>query len=64
MSAEPREDPDITNALPALRRAARQARKLARQTGTEIVVIRNGKLVREVPTEDEPPQTQPTDFAE
>ena len=47
----------------ALARASKRARKLAEQTGTEFVVIRDGQLVREVPkaagtTE---PQIHPTE---
>jgi len=38
----------------ALLRAAKRARRLAQQTGTEIVVMRDGKLVREIPSNDEP----------
>lgn len=36
-------------ATEALKRAARRARSLAIQTGTKIVVMRNGNLVREMP---------------
>lgn len=39
-------DPDLRSSLAALRRAAALARKEAIQTGTEIVVVRNGRLVR------------------
>lgn len=42
-------DPDMEGATIALIRAAKRARQLAAQTGTEIVVIRDGKLVREIP---------------
>jgi hypothetical protein len=38
-------DPDIRGSLPAIRRAARRARKLAAQTGTPVYVIREGKVV-------------------
>jgi hypothetical protein len=37
----------------ALSRAAKQARQLARQTGTRIVVMRDGKLVQETPPSDD-----------
>ncbi len=37
----------------ALKRAAQRARELARQTGTKIVVMRDGELVIETPA-DEP----------
>jgi hypothetical protein len=39
-------------ATAALARAAKRARELARQTGTELVVMRDGQLVREVPKDD------------
>jgi hypothetical protein len=39
-------NPDLRNALAALRRASLMARKIAIQTGTNIVVIRDGKMVR------------------
>lgn len=42
-------DPDMQNAAAALKRAAKRARKLAAQTGTEVVVRRDGKMVREYP---------------
>lgn len=45
----PLPDEDMHNATAALLRAAIRARKLAEQTGTEIVVMRDGKLVREIP---------------
>lgn len=50
----------MQGATAALLRAARKARELARQTGTEYVVMRNGKLVREIPQaeEHEEPKTQ------
>jgi len=40
-------------ATAALMRAAQRARELARQTGTKIVVMRDGELVKETPA-DEP----------
>ena len=39
-------DPDLRNALAALRRASLMARKIAIQTGTNIVVIKDGKMIR------------------
>ncbi len=42
-------DKDMQNAPKALVRAAQRAKELARQTGTEFVVMRDGKLVREIP---------------
>ena len=38
-------DPDILGSLPALRRAARRARRLALRTGTPCYVMRRGKIV-------------------
>lgn len=37
-------DPDLRNSLPALQRAARRAWEIAAQTGTAIVVNRNGVI--------------------
>ncbi len=50
-------DSDMENATKALIRAGKRARELAAQTGTRIVVVRDGKLVREVP---EPEQLRKT----
>ncbi len=59
------EDPDMLGVPAALARASKRARKLAEQTGTEFVVMRDGKLVREIPTssdtvkaQDLPPEAQ------
>ena len=38
-------DPDILGSFPALRRAARAARKLAEETGTPFYVIQGGRIV-------------------
>lgn len=43
-------NPDLRASLAAMQRAAELARKIAVQTDTEIVVVRDGKLVR-VPAE-------------
>jgi hypothetical protein len=43
-------DPDMQKATAALIRAAVRARQIAQQTGTALVVIRDGQLVREIPT--------------
>ena len=43
-------DPDMRNSMAALRRAAQLARKIAIQTDIEIVVVRDGKIVR-IPAE-------------
>jgi hypothetical protein len=40
-------DADMQGALAALLRAAKKAREIARQTGTAIVVMRDGKLIEE-----------------
>ncbi|MGN6182657.1 MAG: hypothetical protein ACTHQM_03275 [Thermoanaerobaculia bacterium] len=49
-------DPVMQGAPAALLRAARRAREIARQTGTPIVVMRDGVLVEEYVAEldDEP----------
>ncbi|MEO8249235.1 MAG: hypothetical protein ABI589_07685 [Burkholderiales bacterium] len=39
------------SSLEALRRAACQARKMARQTGTDVIVLRDGCVVRVHPPE-------------
>jgi hypothetical protein len=45
-------DPDMIGAEAALRRAARRARLVARQTGTPIVIWRDGRVVEEYVTDD------------
>lgn len=40
-------DADMQGTLTALLRAAKKAREIARQTGTAIVVMRDGKLIEE-----------------
>ena len=42
-------DPDLRQSGPALRRAGQRARQIALQTGTAIVVRRNGVVVRIMP---------------
>ena len=42
-------DADIEGSLKALRRAAIRARQLAQQTGTDLIVVRSGKVVRVPP---------------
>jgi hypothetical protein len=44
-------DPDMQAVPRALLRAAQRAREVARQHGTGIVVIRDGVLVEEEPTD-------------
>ena len=39
-------DPDLRGSLAALQRAAAEARKIAIQTNTHIVVMKDGKIVR------------------
>lgn len=39
-------DQDLVNSLIAMRRAARMAREQAVRTGTDIIVVRDEKLVR------------------
>jgi hypothetical protein len=38
-------NPDIRGSLAALRRASELARKIAIQTGTDLVVVRDGRLL-------------------
>lgn len=38
-------DPDIRGSLPAMKRAARRAKKLAKATGTPVYVLKNGRVV-------------------
>jgi hypothetical protein len=40
------QDPDLRGSLAAMMRAARLARQTAMQTGTGIVIVREGRLVR------------------
>lgn len=49
-------DPVMQGVLPALRRAAHRAREVARQSGTRLVIVRDGMVVRVDPAEldDEP----------
>ena len=37
---------DIFGALPALREAAKDAREIAKRTGTPLVVVQDGKVVK------------------
>ncbi|HEY9755228.1 MAG TPA: hypothetical protein V6C97_08705 [Oculatellaceae cyanobacterium] len=43
------DDSDMQQATVALMRAAKRARQIAQQTDTAIVVVRDGRLVREKP---------------
>ncbi len=47
---EQAQDPDLRSTRVALRRAAQRARDLAQQTGTALVVRRNGVLEHVMPT--------------
>lgn len=49
MPAAPPGDPDFTGVEAALRRAAADARRQAAAVGGEVVVFRDGKIVREKP---------------
>lgn len=42
-------DADLKGSLHAIRRAAHRARQVAQQTGTDLIVIRAGQLVRVSP---------------
>ncbi len=45
----PLEYPDLGGSLAAIKRAAQRARKIADQTGTDLIVVRAGQLVRIAP---------------
>ena len=45
----PPDDHDLGGALAAIKRAALSARKIADQTGTDLIVVRSGQLVRITP---------------
>ncbi|NOQ45955.1 MAG: hypothetical protein GQ559_04680 [Desulfobulbaceae bacterium] len=42
-------DPDLVNAEIALKRAARRAREQADKAGMGVIVLRNGRIVEELP---------------
>lgn len=44
-SIKPSKDPDIIASAKALRRAAKRALELGRQTGTPVYVLKQGKIV-------------------
>ena len=46
-------DADMQAAPKALLRAAQRAREIARQTGTALVIRRDGRLIEERPSEDD-----------
>ena len=41
------QDKDVLNVTAALERAAQRARKIAAQTNTPLVIVRDGKLIEE-----------------
>jgi hypothetical protein len=46
------QDPDLAKVEAALKRAARNARKIAKDTGTPLVIYENGKIVLQPPEEN------------
>lgn len=52
-------DADMQAVPAALLRAARRAREIARQTGTAVVVVRDGKLVEERQAAADPAAPEP-----
>jgi hypothetical protein len=53
-------DADMQGTYAALLRAARRAREIARQTGTAVVVMRDGKLVKERQAVPDPTPPRPS----
>ena len=53
-------DPDLRASMAALQRAALQARKTAIQTGTNLVIVKDGQLLR-ISAEELSQQTEPKD---
>ena len=53
-------DPDLWASMAALQRAALQARKTAIQTGTNLVIVKDGQLLR-ISAEELSQQTEPKD---
>lgn len=51
----PGADADLNGSLLAIRRAALRARQVAEQTGTDLIVVRSGQVVRVSPQ----PKTTP-----
>jgi predicted ABC-type ATPase len=50
---------ELKGSLAALRRAAQRARQVALQTGTDLIVVRDGRIVRVNPAEEVPSISQP-----
>lgn len=48
-------DPDLAKVEDALKRAGQTARKIARDTGTPLVIYKNGKIIMQ-PVDDETSQ--------
>ena len=44
-------DPDLRGSMAAMQRAARMARRIAIQTGTDLIIMKEGKLIR-IPAKD------------
>jgi hypothetical protein len=53
-------DPTLRGSLNALLRSAATARKVAIQTNTDLVIVRDGQLLR-IPAEELRQQAQPAD---
>ena len=53
-------DPDVRASMAALQRASLQARKTAIQTGTHLVIVKDGQLLR-ISAEELSQQTEPKD---
>ena len=53
-------DPDLRASMAALQRAALQARKTAIQTGTNLIIVKDGQLLR-ISAEELSQQTEPND---
>ena len=56
-------DPDVRASMAALQRASLQARKTAIQTGTHLVIVKDGQLLRisaAEPSQQTAPEDAPT----
>ncbi len=51
-------DPDVRASMAALQRASLQARKTAIQTGTHLIIVKDGQLLR-ISAEELSQQTEP-----
>ena len=51
--------PILKGSLAALRRAAQRARQVALQTGTDLIIVRDGRIVHVNPAEEVPSMSQP-----